>query len=365
VKVLVDDQIFVRQVRGGVSRYFVELMTYFACVPDVQLVKPWRWTRNVHALDAGIAAKLPTSLGERRAAVRLANRMRLPHATPEVVHHTYYDRSYLRLRTTGIRVVTVYDMIPELHPDVFRFGNPHDGKRELVAAADLVLCISRSTRDDLLRVYGPPAGRVVVTPLGVDRSFRPGLRPLAGLPGNYVLFVGDRKQYKDFAVLVEAFAALPSRLRDISLVAVGGGAFDEQEEELLLARRLRDRVRQVTLSDSDLPAAYANAQCFVFPSRYEGFGLPTLEAMAAGCPAVLARSSSHPEVGGDAAAYFPPGDVDALIGCLTELLDEDERRAALAAAAVQHAGRFRWEDTAVATLAAYRESLAVAPGRAS
>jgi len=360
MRVLIDDQIFVSQVRGGVSRYFAELMKYVRRgeAPDVELVQPWRWTRNVHAEEAGLAATLPTPVGRRPFVLRTANRIPCAQGRPDVVHHTYYNCKYLRLEPSALRVVTVYDMIPEIFPELFPAGNPHEGKREFVEAADLVLCISTSTRDDLVRLYGVPTAPVVVTPLGVDYSFRPGLPPLPSLPSPYVLFVGNRKAYKDFDVLVEAFASLAARHADVRLVVVGGLPFDRAEEETLRRKGIRERVYRTSLSDSDLPAAYANASCFVFPSRYEGFGLPTVEAMAAGCPVILADSSAHPDVGGEAAVYFPPGDSEALGVALSRVHSDAALRRVLSERSLLRAAAFSWQQTGSATVRAYQQAMA-------
>jgi glycosyltransferase involved in cell wall biosynthesis len=359
VRVLFDDQIFARQARGGASRYFVELIGYLHSqdAPGVEVVRPWRWTPNIHALEAGLGRSLPTRLGRRRQVVQLANRLQRGGPRPDVVHHTYYDPRYLGLQPEALRVVSVYDMIPEIHPELFPRGNPHEGKRTYVEAADLVLCISASTRDDLLRIYGRPSAKVVVTPLGVDTSFRPGLPRPSSVPDSYVLFVGQRPGYKDFDVLLAAFRRLSSRHPDLHLVVVGGGSFGPDDNEAIAARGLSDRVHQLTLSDDELAAAYAHATCFVFPSRYEGFGLPTLEAMACGCPAVLANSSSHPEVGGDAAVYFPPGDEDALVEAMEALVVDPDHRSERAAASIERAAQFSWKQTGAGTLRAYRDAM--------
>jgi glycosyltransferase involved in cell wall biosynthesis len=363
LRVLVDDQVFAAQVRGGISRYFVELIRYISKSPAIELVQPWRWTRNAHAIDAGIASALPTPLGRRRRVIELANRLAAPHGTVDVVHHTFYDRDRQRLRGQ-IRVVTVHDMIPELHPGLFARGNPHADKRECVGAADLVLCVSESTRTDLLRLYGAVHGDVVVVPLGVDDMFQPGLPRLDSLPVDYVLFVGQRRGYKDFAVLLDAIAALTPDHPDLHVVAVGGGTLSREDAAAIAGRALTGRVTQVSLSDGELARAYANARCFAFPSRYEGFGLPTLEAMATGCPVVVAESSSHVEVGGDAARYFPPGNHRALAHGLREALEPSGYGAARRAAGVQRAAQFSWSRTGEATVAAYAACLEARPARA-
>jgi glycosyltransferase involved in cell wall biosynthesis len=254
-------------------------------------------------------------------------------------------------------VVTVYDMTPELFPDLFPRGNPHLQKREYVRRATLVLCISESTRRDLLRVYGPLEAPTKVTHLGVDRRFVPGVRRPSWCPDRYVLFLGNRGTYKDFRVALEAFAELAPKQRDTTLLAVGGGPFATDEETLISRWGLRHQVLQRDASDAELPGVFGGASAFVFPSRYEGFGLPTLEAMACGTPTVLADSSSHAEVGGDAALYFPPGDSAALVAQLGRVLSDIDLGRELSTNGLVRAARFTWERTAMATADAYKAAL--------
>ena len=362
VRVRFDDQIFVSQSRGGISRYFVELIREFTESRDLE-VEPqlgWRWIRNAHALEAGLGGRLRVPGGSMGHVLRWANRainLRRPQAA--LTHHTYYRAGYLSRRSTPPMVVTVYDMTPELFPELFSLGNPHLSKREYVRRATLVLCISESTRSDLIRIYGSVQAPVIVSHLGVSHRFAPGaLRP-AWCPGSYVLFIGNRGGYKDFRIAMESFAEVAPRQRGTALVAVGGGVFTSDEEALISRWGLRDIVFQRSASDEELPGVFGGARAFVFPSRYEGFGLPTLEAMACGTPTVLANSSSHPEVGGDAALYFPQGDSSALAAQLERLLSDNGLRRDLSQKGIARAASFTWRRTAEATAAAYR--MAVRP----
>jgi glycosyltransferase involved in cell wall biosynthesis len=356
MRVFLDDQIFTLQTRGGISRYFTELMHAYGADAGlgVELTGGQVWTANRHQLDSGLGRRLRGRLADPRVATAV-NRLRSP-GRPDIVHHTFYDAAYLNRRVGRLRVVTVYDMIPEVYPELFPSGNPHLAKRAFVERADLVLSISAATHRDLVSVYGESRAPVVVTPLGVHDNFGPGGPRQADLPHRYVLFVGNRAGYKDFDVLAQAFAGLSDP--DVQLVVVGGGPFDELERARLTELGIAGRVVHCSLDDASLRRAYAHALCFVFPSRHEGFGLPTLEAMACGCPTVLVDSSSHPEVGGDAALYFPPGDVAALRHRLIELVESPTLRADRAQAGIRRAALFTWERTARATADAYRDLVA-------
>jgi glycosyltransferase involved in cell wall biosynthesis len=350
-----DDQIFSVQHRGGISRYFLELIRAFARDPDLR-VEPqpaWRWTANEHAIAAGLGARLNMPGGSSRRVLRLANAVagRRHQRSADLLHSTYYLPRPLLSRHSPPMVVTVHDMIPELFPELFPAGNPHASKREYVQRAAAILCVSEQTKRDVQQVYGPVRQPVFVTHLGVDDAFRPGE---AASGGEYLLFVGRRDAYRDFPIAVEAFAALAPRHPDIKLLAVGGGHPTRAEVSMLQRWGLTSALEFRNPNDNELPHVYRGALALMVPSRYEGFGLPALEAMACGTPVVLAQAGSLPEVGGDAALYFAPGDPHGLASQLERLLEDEGLRARLKANGIRRAASFTWQRTAIATAEAYR-----------
>jgi len=357
VRVRFDDQIFTMQTQGGISRYFVQLIREFTEDPrlGVNVQLGWRWTRNHHASEAGLGAALPVLGGSRGRVLRTANRaMNIAQPDVDLIHQTYYRSEYLPRKPTRPTAVTIYDMTPELFPELFPRGYPHQLKREYVRRAAVVFCISENTRRDLLRSYGSIESPIVVTHLGVGGRFVPGSTRPVWAPDSYVLFVGNRGGYKDFRLLLESFAELAPQQSGISLLAVGGGPLAEDERALVSRWGLGNRVIQTAASDGELPGIYGGAEVFVFPSRYEGFGLPALEAMACGTPTVLADSSSLPEIGGDAALYFPPGDSSALAAQLDRILMDVELRRDLSLKGLARARHFAWSQTARDTARGYR-----------
>ncbi len=251
----------------------------------------------------------------------------------------------------GRAVMTIHDATPWLHPDpagAWWLSRPL--YPQAIARAAAIFTVSQAARDDLVRTAGAPRERVFVTPNGVHPSFFE-LRPPEGPRARYLLAVGTFEARKNLPVLLDAFRALRREGRDLQLVVAGRQAFTQ----LLPLGDLAPHVRLTGLvPDGELGTLYAGAACFVMPSLHEGFGLPLAEAMAVGVPAVVSDIPALREVGGEAVRYAAPGDPEAFASAIRAALDDVEGSQLRVAAARGRARRFRWEDTARATLAVYR-----------
>lgn len=355
MRVAFDEQIFAAQRYGGISRLFAELARQFLRDPElgVQLAPLAAAVVNGYLLDdpeLRDALRVRPAGNTVRALGRYFTHVR-PRTRVDVIHNTFYLPHGLAGYPGARRVVTIHDMIPELMPRTRRRLDFITLKRHYVAKADHVICVSEATREDLLATYGPIKAPVSVVHHGVDPLFAAGAAPVPGLPDRYLVFVGNRGQYKDAEVLMRAFASLTDR--DLHLVFVGGGPFTNHEQDRITHLGIRDRTVQVSLPDALMPGAYGNAVLCVFPSRFEGFGLPALESMACGTPVVLARATSLPEVGGSAAHYFEPGDAEELAARVSALLADEAERTSMRALGLTRAAGFTWEASARATAAVY------------
>jgi glycosyltransferase involved in cell wall biosynthesis len=364
MRVLFDDEIFSTQFEGGVSRYFTQLIEALPAM-GVNPLLPFGLTCNRHLAGSSAFSgwRLPRFAGS-RSLLRLINgarsRAALDRGRYDIWHATWYDGSALphaRAWRDKPIVTTVYDMTPEVMPEAIApgIGNPHAGKQAMVLAADRVVAISAATKADLLRFSTIPAERIRVIHLGVGDGmlWRPSeVRP-TGLPDRFVLFVGKRGGYKNFAGVAPALAALMTDLRNLHLVCVGGGPL--QPAETAPFDGVTDRVLQLQADDATLAWCYAHAAAFVFPSLYEGFGLPILEAFINRCPTVLAERSCFPEIGGEAALYFDPDRPDRLVDQLGGLIGDQATRQRLGEAGALRARDFTWAKTAEAHAALYRE----------
>jgi glycosyltransferase involved in cell wall biosynthesis len=270
----------------------------------------------------------------------------------------------LRART----VLTVHDLsfvrVPEYaHPSVHEYlvqGVPRSARR-----ADLILAVSVATQRDVVELLGVPEDRVQVIYEGVDARFRPvedeqtlaAVRRRYGLERPFILGLGTLEPRKNFTGLIEAFARLRERRHlEHELVIVGRrGWLYEPVFERVQALGVERQVRFLGFAaDEHLPAIYTLASCLAYPSFYEGFGLPVLEAMACGTPVVTSQSSSLPEVAGSAAILVDPHDADSLVDALDRVLFDDALRAELRAAGRERVRRFTWERAAHELVAAYR-----------
>lgn len=387
MKVLYDHQAFQMQYFGGVSKCFCELISHLpsgidahisivqsdnshlwesGLVPHLQHVtmdhKQWNARypgrlSDILYLAANKFLPLPTADSLNRRATRHALQMQ----DFDVFHPTYFKPDFLKHLGRKPFVVTVHDMMPELFPQYY--GSNYSDlswKKTLVHKADAIVAVSQNTKQDLIRILGVDEKKVhVIYHGGPEVCSQPSCAEnsssmqIDGLSicssSRYFLYVGQRIFYKNFDRLLQSFgqAKDTASLRDVKLVCTGN-AFTSDEQQLITRYGLSDRVLHCHPTDQQMQALYRGALAFVYPSAYEGFGMPILEAYANGCPCVLHRASCFPEVAADAAYYFTFDDgadeLSALLQHVAEL-PEAERQAMIdrGYARLQH---FSWQSSA-------------------
>jgi len=269
-------------------------------------------------------------------------------------------------RTAARRVATWHDvaaLVSDTYADERFRRKKLQRYREVADRADRIIAISKSTRDDIVGLFGVEPARVAVVPLGVSDDFSPrppgeqdAVRRALGLDRDFVLCLGAITRRKNTRRVIQAFAQV-ARERDVLLVLAGRKGYGwETELAPIEELGLRDRVRLVPhVPAGRLPALYSAARALVFPSLYEGFGIPVLEAMACGTPVVTSNCSSLPEVAGDAALLVDPRDTEAIAEAALRLLDDEALRESLRARGLERARQFPWSRTARQTLQVYRE----------
>ena len=368
MKVAFDHQIFAFQRYGGVSRYFFELASRLPAhgVSEVSVVAPL-YVNNYLATDSGrrftrgkyVPPYTAKGLsGVVPGVVLLANQLAAPlawrGANPDIIHETYF--AHKPVGKARRRVVTVYDMTHELFAkETLGARQTSRAKRAAVKRADHVICISENTRRDLVRLYGIDPARTSVVHLGYSLTVEAdALKADSSEHRPTLLYVGSRTGYKNFEALLQAYASSPI-LREFELIAFGGHPLLPDERKEVSRLGITDRVRFESGSDRELAARYRAATAFIYPSKYEGFGIPPLEAMSHGCPVVCSNAGSIPEVVGDAGVYFDPNNPEDLRTALERVATTEGLQADLRARGYARIAAFSWDECAAATARIYRE----------
>jgi glycosyltransferase involved in cell wall biosynthesis len=270
----------------------------------------------------------------------------------DAVHMTYFPTRMPITR--ALLTTTVYDMIPERFPSLFSGSPLSTRKRACVERCSRIIAISESTKRDLIEFYNVDPLLVDVTLLANSLNAEPGGNPV-GRP--YVLFVGARGVYKNFDRFVRVWAEMRAIRDNFLLVCFGYDRFTESEQRTILQLGLSHGIAWMGGNDVLLASLYAHAQALIYPSLYEGFGLPVLEAMHYGCPVVCSNSSSLPEVVGDAAVTVDTADSGALANGMAAAIGDSALRNRLALAGRAREASFTWDRTAVETAESYRRLL--------
>jgi glycosyltransferase involved in cell wall biosynthesis len=360
VKILYDGQIYADQITGGIGRYFTNIIERLPADTQPTLTTSYRQNKNLYPHHPNLQLQEFPDFRPHRIAHKLRGqyfRWHNDRQSFDVFHPTYY---YLLSQTAFSRskrplVLTVYDMIHELFADKMTPDNTIANKQAAIQAADVIICISESTKNDLLKYFPGVAAKVVVTHLASEfkREWADGDEETPSQP--YFLYVGSRaKAYKNFDTLLLAFAKAVSINPQIILCVVGA-PFNRVEQQQIAELKLTQRIQHYHhASDTHLAKLYHCSVAFVYPSLYEGFGIPPLEAMACGGVVVAANSSSIPEVVGDAGILFDPSSSNDLADILIELLDSPSKRDRLITKGFDRCQQFSWDKTAHQTVEIYR-----------
>ena len=361
MKILYDPEVFCLQDVGGVSHYFYELIDHAG--PDVSCELPTVLSNNVYLKDRkhtrhlGLLPSMSVpglwrlmQYANRRASCKAIQRQQF-----DVFHATVNDQTwFLNLLDRKPFVITIHDMIPALFGEYYQQTGTELGT--LASRAARIITVSENTRADVLRLLPVPPDHVSVVHHGHTVRHYPYEEAVAA-PDDYLLFTGSRQAYKNFGCLVQAFGMLHANYPDLHLVCAGGGPFTEPEMALLRVAGVAARTHQLGyLTDGQLNQLYHRARVFVFPSLYEGFGFPILEAFGQQCPVVLSNASCFPEIAQDAALYFNPHDADDLHERLDRVLRDRALRHTLVRRGLTRVRDFTWERAAAQTRQVYEEA---------
>jgi glycosyltransferase involved in cell wall biosynthesis len=368
-KIIYDYQIFAVQEYGGISRYYHEIASRIAKMPDfdLQILCPLyvneyfeEYSSNQNIRKGWKIKNIPKTYILKQILNQTISNLSIDRSGKDIIHETLHTSDRFIGSKKNKRVVTVYDTIDE------KFAASRDPHGRLarekaiaVERADRIICVSESTRKDLIEILKVDESKistiyVAATP---DISLGKEDRHIPRLDRSYLLYVGIRTDYKNFNRLLEAYYHSQRLNRDFQLVCFGGGAFSSEEKAQINSYQLEDKVIQISGDDNKLAYLYRRATAFVYPSLYEGFGMPPLEAMAFNCPVICSNISSIPEVVGDAGEYFDPYDVDSIIDAIEKVVYSDNRSNHLKQLGQVRSKVFSWDLCAKQTSEVYRSLL--------
>lgn len=370
MKVLFDYSIFSLQHFGGVSRYIVELSRHLPQVGNVESEIFSIVHSNIHLKEYQSTFEKPVSryidLMDFRGKGRLFKAINnfsfnfyRKRVKPDIIHASYYKDA---AKTSTPTCVTVHDMIHEIEwenhqgSDLIQQEKAWiDRKKIAIDNADLIFCVSESTKTELLKRFKLDEQKIHVTHLSCSAVFsdRNPVEPKPIGTRHFILYVGNRAWYKNFSRLLKAFQYARCR-QDVDIVCFGGGPPTPAERNLIQSLGLSLKVRFESGSDQTLARLYRQALCFVFPSRYEGFGIPLLESMASGCPVLCSNIDVFREICGETVTYFDPNSTEDLRDSLDAVATRSAAdRESLVRAAAEVAHSFSWKKTAEKTFQAY------------
>ena len=364
VKVAYDPQVFSFQVYGGVSRYFCEIAQNIAKsdAVNVKIAAPFYVCKYLKKINQKIvfgfqAPNIRSLKLFFRICSMVFGHLYLLFLNPKIIHETYFFPYALGPRK-AIRVLTVYDMVHEKFPETYFSQNKASQYKAMaVERADHIICISETTKQDLIDLLQIDPKKISVIYLGHsvhDQTLKDLSLIKEVLPSRYLLYVGQRGGYKNFNGFIKAYAQSNSMHSQFDIVCFGGGALSQEEVDLLIELGITpEKIIHFSGGDEVLSCLYQNAAAFVYPSQYEGFGLPPLEAMSNDCPVICSNAGSIPEVVGDAGEYFDPNNVESIKNTLEGTLANPERLLELKLLGRQRARLFSWERCASETLDLY------------
>lgn len=363
MKIVYDHQIFTMQEYGGVSRYFVELAKQLTPRPDIELelLAPLHVNRHLERADLAIKSgvcipRIPYSGRLLHHLNELMAYSRLRKQDPDIIHATFYSHINRLPGDKAKVVVTVHDMIHELYPDDFkRYDHTARMKRDAVNHSDHIICVSHNTRKDLLRLTGVDPQKVSVVYHGVNFVASASVSQFTGPKRPFLLFVGKRGGYKNFIGLLKAYSDSAELKENFEIVCFGGGGFTSKERSIQKHLGLKhSQIQWFGGNDATLAELYKTATAFIYPSLYEGFGIPPLEAMSFNCPVVCSNGGSIPEIVGGAGEFFDPLNTQDMVRAITRVVSSDSYTRDLCSLGQDQLKRYSWSKCAKETLEIYQ-----------
>tara|TARA_B100000965_G_C19596512_1_gene760498 strand:+ start:2081 stop:3178 length:1098 start_codon:yes stop_codon:yes gene_type:complete len=363
MKIAYDYNIFFTQKYGGISRYFCSIIKEIIKKKNENKVKIFSpLFKNRYLLEiskqfrSGIYIPRYPIYNYLKNIVENTSYKQIKNSDFDIIHNTYYNSKIVNIKNKK-KVVTVYDLIHEKFSKLYSENNLYN-KKETIENADHIICISENTKKDLLQYYNINESKVSTIYLGFDHLSNDYSKinfDKLLLPKNFILFVGSRKKYKNFDLLLEAFKIKKNIIKDFEIVCFGGGKFNNKELNKFKNFGLNDRIKNYQGNDILLSYLYTKAQLFVFPSSYEGFGLPLIEAMSQNCPVLASENSTFVELAKDSIHFFENNNLEDLAFKIDFLLKSENDLNSKKLKAIEISKQYTWENCTNKTLEIYKK----------
>lgn len=364
MNIIFDFKIFLQQNYGGPSRYFFNLFEYINKRNNKYnafIISPVYYNEYLNSSifkDKIIGTKFPkikfTGVLSNKIN-RLLSNFFIEKKHPSLIHTTDYQ-IYSKKKKYPL-VVTVHDLIHEIYHKDFGKKNDFRPKEKILDIADHIICVSQNTKKDLIKFYKVDEKKISVVYHGNTfyEFVHNRINPIFQF--KYFLYVGGRKRYKNYFSVIEAFKSNKQIYNDYKIIFVGGGKLLESEKKKLVENNI-DLSKLIFLdrtNDQDLFNLYKNAVALIYPSFYEGFGMPIIEAMSIGCPVISSNSSSLTEVFGDAAISFTPSSISELTNNIEKIAFDNDLRKRIIDLGFKRSQKFSWERCIDKTLTIYNK----------
>lgn len=380
MKILYDYQAFTMQYFGGVSKCFCELISNFPT--DINYEIALKYSNNKHLANSKLKQDLQPVIIDRQSFIskykikgahKLFDYLNLFHLIQsaerlnqnvsinalirqdfDVFHPTFFNPYFLKYIGKKPFVLTVHDMIPEIFPEYFKKPNPETTLKKLLCdKATAIVTVSNNTKEDLIRFMHIPQNKIQVIYHGSPKvNIHTHSKRIITEP--YFLYVGQRNYYKNFKQTLYDFANFSTKYPQYKLVCTGH-SFTIEELDLIKKLMIQDNVIHIAPDDIQMTNLYSNAAAFIYPSLYEGFGMPILEAFSAGCIALLNDKSCFKEIGGNAALYFNSDSNGSNLCSKMEMIVklDNEKRSALINLGIKRSEMFSWKQSSIQLMKLY------------
>ncbi|MFN4083717.1 MAG: glycosyltransferase family 4 protein [Bacteroidia bacterium] len=356
MKILFDDEIFFRQRYGGVSKIFSLLLQNLSNDKDFDILFKNFYSENEYLIGLNLNGVEPVLKNKnfplKGKIIRaigayyghaFVNKI-LKQQKADIFHPTFYSNYFFKSLSNKTKlVITIHDLIHEKFSSNQHYRNLAKIKMQNIKQADAIVTVSENTKKDLLEIYPfTNPNKIYVNYLAEDIS---GItaKPIKNLPEKYILFTGERRGYKNFNVLVKAFAIVAKKHADLFLFCTGSLPFTADEIKMFKNLNIENKVIQQSLSIGELKYAYNSAKVFIFPSKYEGFGIPVLEAFACKVALIISNCGSLPEIAGDACLKFNADDELELSHQIINVLEDKNLSNSLIEKGTERLKLFSWQ----------------------